>query len=102
MAETNKDLITAALNIVKHGWHVLIRLDVAAVLIVIVLLVAALGSCFPQLSPSLSADTEQLARWETGVQTRYGPLTDALTAIKVFGWFRSPIFLAPLALLALV
>ncbi len=83
----------------KIVWRFLTRLKVAAVLIVILLLAAALGSCFPQLPP-VDTNAEQLVRWDADVRARYGPLTDLLIAIKVFGWFRSPVFLISLALLA--
>ena len=72
----------------------------AAVLIVVVMVLAAVGSCFPQLSPAVAADPERLAQWETGVRARYGGLADVLAAGGGFDWFRSPIFLVPLALLA--
>jgi len=73
---------------------------VAAVIIVIVLLIAALGSCFPQLSSSVAADSERLARWEAVVRARYGALADLLATGGAFRCFRSPVFLIPLALLA--
>jgi cytochrome c biogenesis protein len=88
-------------NALKQVWRFLTRLNVAAVIIIVVLSLAALGSCFPQLSPSVAADAERLARWETGVRARYGPLTDLLAAIGAFRWFHSHVFLAPLALLIL-
>jgi hypothetical protein len=44
---------------IKHvcsvAWNGLVRLDVAAALVAAVLLVAALGSCFPALTPELAA-----------------------------------------------
>jgi cytochrome c biogenesis protein ResB len=83
----------------KIAWRFLTRLKVAAVLIVILLLAAALGSCFPQL-PLADTDAEELVRWDASVRARYGTLTDLLSAIKVFDWFRSPLFLTPLGLLA--
>ncbi len=76
------------------------RLDVAAFLIATVLLLAALGSCFPQLSTTLANDPERLGRWEENVRGRYGALTDWLRAGGVFRYFHSPIFLVPPALLA--
>jgi cytochrome c biogenesis protein ResB len=82
---------------VRRFWK---RLDVAAVLILIVLLLAAFGSCFPQLSPSVAADPERLAQWAAGVRERYGALADPLTASGVLQCFQSPLFLIPLALLA--
>jgi cytochrome c biogenesis protein len=75
-------------------------MDVAAGLIVVMLLLAALGSCFPQLSPSIAGDPERLGEWEARVRARYGGLADALAAGGAFGWFRAPGFLAGLALLA--
>lgn len=101
MAETDEDYLATASSL-KRVWRFLTRLKVAAVLFVIALLLAALGSCFPQLSPSVATDAQQLAGWETGVRGRYGALMDVLAWIGVFRWFRSPAFLASLALLAVV
>jgi cytochrome c biogenesis protein ResB len=84
----------------KKVWHFLTRLKVAAVLMVILLLLVALGSCFPQIPLSVTADAERLARWETEVQARYGVLWGLLATLQVFGWFRSSIFLISLAFLA--
>jgi cytochrome c biogenesis protein len=86
----------------RGAFRFLARLDVAAVLIVVVLLLAMLGSCFPQVSPAVASDPERMARWEAGARARYGGLADALAAGGAFGWFRSPVFLVVLALLALV
>jgi len=86
----------------KRAFRFLARLDVAAVLIVVVMLLAGLGSCFPQVSPAVASDPERMARWEAGARARYGGLADALAAGGVFGWFRSPVLLVVLALLALV
>jgi cytochrome c biogenesis protein ResB len=88
-------------NALKQVWRFLTRLNVAGVIILVVLSLAALGSCFPQLSPSVAVDAERLASWEAGVRARYGPLTDLLAAIRAFRWFHSPVFLIPLALLIL-
>ena len=86
--------------ILKRVYRLVARKDVAAVLILVALLLAALGSCFPQLPPPVAADPGRLARWETVVRARYGALTDLLAASGAFRWFRSPLFLAVLALLA--
>lgn len=75
-------------------------MDVAAGLIVVVLLLAALGSCFPQLSPPVAADPERLAGWEAAVRARYGRVADSLAMGGIFRWFRSPVFLVSTALLA--
>ena len=66
------------------------RLDVGAVLIFAVLLLAVLGSFLPQISPAVEADPERWAQWEAGARARYGGLMDLLTAAGAFRWFRSP------------
>jgi len=87
-------------GVLKRVYRFLARMDVAAGLIVAVFLLAALGSCFPQISPSVARDPKRLGEWEALVRARYGGLADALAAGGAFGWFRAPIFLAGLALLA--
>jgi cytochrome c biogenesis protein len=84
----------------RNVWQFLTRLKVAAVIIAILLGLTVLGSCFPQLSPSIAADAERSAVWGAEVRARYGSLTNGLAAIRMFGWFRSPIFLVSLGLLA--
>ncbi len=85
----------------RNVWQFLTRLRVAAVLIAILLGLSALGSCFPQLSTSITADAERSAQWAAEVRARYGSLTNGLAAIRMFGWFGSPVFLVALGLLAL-
>ncbi|MBN1221593.1 MAG: cytochrome c biogenesis protein ResB [Anaerolineae bacterium] len=87
-------------GIFSRGWHLLSRLNVAAILILIVLLLTVFGSCFPQFSSSFTADAERLASWEEGLRFRYGDATDTLAILGFFHWFRSPIFLFALGLLA--
>jgi cytochrome c biogenesis protein len=101
VAKTSEDSVAIVWNRLKQAWHFLTRLDMAAVLIVVILLLVALGSCFPQLSSSVVADAGRLARWETGVRAQYGPLTYLLTIVGSFRWFHSPVFLVSLALVAL-
>ena len=84
----------------RRVYRFLARLDVAAILISAVLLIAALGSCFPQLSSSVSTDPERLAQWEASVRARYGSLTRLLATVGAFRFFRSPVFLVSLGLLA--
>jgi cytochrome c biogenesis protein ResB len=100
MANDKSQIQKPRAQIVRWVYRSLARVDVAAILIVIVLLLATLGSCFPQLSPSVAADPGRMAQWEAGVRARYGGMTDGLVAGGVFRWFRSPVFLVPLALLA--
>ena len=92
-----KRFFQTAWNSLKRAWHFLTRLDVAAVLIVILLLLATLGSCFPQRPAPVAADG-----WEAGVRARYGPLTNLLVVGSAFDWFHSPVFLIFLVLLTVV
>lgn len=85
----------------RRIWRFLTRLKVASVLVLVVLLLAALGSCFPQLSTPVAADASRLAEWQAGVRTRYGSATQVLAAIQVFSWFRSPLFLVSVVLLCI-
>jgi cytochrome c biogenesis protein ResB len=77
------------------------RLEVAALLMLIVLLLTALTSCFPQLPQAVLADPARLARWEAGLTGRYGRLTSLLKALNAFNCFRAPVFLLPWGLLLL-
>lgn len=86
--------------IVKRAYRFIGRMNVAAALIAIVLVLAALGSLFPQLPPAVAADAERLARWQATVREKYGALAGWLATSGAWRWFRSPVFLAPLALLA--
>ncbi len=93
---TSRGSSTGVLSILRRTWRLGARLDVAAALILVVLLVAALGSCFPQLSPTVAADPQRLAQWQAGIRAKYGPLAQLLTTSGVFRCFRSPVFLVPL------
>ena len=84
-------------SFLRRAWRWLGRTDVAAVLMVLVLLIVAFGSWFPQLTQDLPGDSERLARWETDVVSRYGALAGALERAGAFRIYRSPLFLALLA-----
>ena len=85
----------------RRVWRFLSRPDVASAIIAFVLVLAALGSCFPQLSPLVASDAQRLARWQSAAREKYGTRTDALMALGAFRFFRSPLFLASLACLIL-
>ncbi|MCD6289448.1 MAG: cytochrome c biogenesis protein ResB [Anaerolineae bacterium] len=87
---------SASTHALRRVWHFLSRMDVASGLILLVLLLATFGSCFPQLT---SPPTQMPSRWEAILRSRYGALTGALTAIGVFQFFVTPYFLLALALL---
>jgi cytochrome c biogenesis protein ResB len=76
-------------------------MDVAATLILLVLLLAILGSCFPQRSTTVTIDPDRLARWQGRVRERYGGLTGFLRAAGAFQWFRSPVLWLATGLLVL-
>jgi cytochrome c biogenesis protein ResB len=79
----------------------LARMDVAAMLILLVLFLGIVGSCFPQQPTSATADPEDLTRWRNSVRARYGGATGLLRAAGVFRWFDSPVFWLALGLLML-
>jgi cytochrome c biogenesis protein len=89
------------LKFIKRAWRFFTRMDISAILILTVLLIAAIGSLFPQRSFGLETDPERLALWENGVRGQYGALTAFLTTIGIFHAFRSPLFLLSLTLLAI-
>lgn len=83
----------------RRTYRFLGRIDVAAVVIVAVLLLAIVGSWFQQSSSFAGTDPELQARWLVAVRGRYGALTDLLSAVGAFHWFRSPLFTASIVLL---
>jgi len=69
-------------------------------LLAFVLLLTALGSCLPQLSPIVAGDASRLARWQEAVRSKYGAFADLFWFLGLFRFSRSVLFLLPLALLA--
>ncbi|KPK88946.1 MAG: hypothetical protein AMJ88_18255, partial [Anaerolineae bacterium SM23_ 63] len=88
------------MQILKRLWHFIVRMDVVSILIVVLFGLAALGSCFPQLSSSTEANPTNFSLWQAQARTRYGALMDILTSVGVFHFFRSPLFLLSLSILA--
>jgi cytochrome c biogenesis protein ResB len=88
------------MQILKRLWHFIVRMDVVSILIALPLVLAALGSCFPQLPFNIESDQTNLSLWQAQARTRYGAFTDILTSIGVFHFFRSPVFLSSIAILA--
>ena len=88
--------------IVKRAWRFIVRMDVASILILVVLVLVALGSFFPQRGFEAGTDPTSLARWETGLRSRYGELTSLLSALQVFQFFHTPVFTLLLALLGVI
>jgi cytochrome c biogenesis protein len=89
----------AGMRILRRMWRFLVRMDVVAILIFLILLLATIGSFFPQTSPALENDPSQTGLWLDQAQDRYGILTNALTKIGAFKLFRTPYFIAILTLL---
>jgi cytochrome c biogenesis protein len=82
-------------------WRLCSRLEVAALLLAIVLLLAAFASSLPQLSPTVAEDAARLANWREAVRSKYGPLADLYWFLGFFRFSRSALFLVPLGLLIL-
>jgi cytochrome c biogenesis protein len=87
-------------RVLRRAWRWLARADVAAVLMALVILLAAIGSFFPQWGSTLVGERE--TQWETLIHARFGRLTGLLTALAVFRFFQSPLFVGLLGVLALV
>jgi cytochrome c biogenesis protein len=85
--------------ILKRIWHFLAQVDVAAILIAMLLLLAALGSCFPQQPLPVATSPERQARWLESIESRYGALASFVVGVGFTQFFRSPLFLLSLALL---
>jgi cytochrome c biogenesis protein len=88
--------------IIKRVWRFIVRMDVASILILVVLVLVALGSFFPQRGFEAGPDPASLARWEAGLHARYGELTSLLSTLQVFKFFHTPIFILLLALLGVI
>lgn len=85
----------------KRIWYLLCRMDTASILIATVLLLAMLGSCFPQQLTAIESSPENQARWENDISARYGGLTDILISLGAFQFFHTPYFMATLFLLGI-
>ena len=88
------------LRFLGRTYHLLGRIDVAVIIIVSVLLLATVGSWFPQSSPPATTEPETQRRWQEAVRRRYGALADLLMATGIFRWFTSPLFTASIVLLS--
>jgi cytochrome c biogenesis protein ResB len=88
------------MQILKWLWRFIVRMDVVSILIVLLLGLAVLGSCFPQLPSRFESDQTTFSLWQTQARICYGAFTDILTSIGVFHFFRSPMFLFSLAIVA--
>ena len=84
--------------VVRRAWHWLARTDVAALLLALAILLAAVGSLFPQWMGAAAADN---IHWEALIRERYGGLTGLLAGLGAFRFFRSPLVIGLAALLAL-
>ncbi|MGD2146496.1 MAG: cytochrome c biogenesis protein ResB [Anaerolineae bacterium] len=86
---------------VRRALRVLSRVDVAAWLILLALLLILLGSFFPQRPRLVASDTAHLDLWRATVRARYGALTGPLDAAGAFAWFHSPVLWLAAGLLVL-
>lgn len=88
--------------LVRRAWRWLARTDVFAYAVVAVLILIALGSCFPQVGPEVASRPERLAEWRALVHARYGSLAVVLESLGAFSLYRSPTLWAMTGFLALV
>jgi cytochrome c biogenesis protein len=86
----------------QKTWRFLVRMDVASILILVVLLLAAVGSCFPQRSLDAGRTLEEFALWKAEIQTRYGGATALLEALGVFSFYGTPLFVLSILLLTIL
>ena len=75
-------------DVVRRTWRWLARIDVAAILLTLAIVLMAAGSLFPQWTGAAAADK---MRWEALIRDRYGGLAGLLTALGAFRFFRSPL-----------
>ncbi|HEY42866.1 MAG TPA: AMMECR1 domain-containing protein [Anaerolineae bacterium] len=87
------------MQILKRLWRFIVRMDVVSILIVVLLGLAALGSCFPPLPSSIEANPTSFSLWQAQARMRYGAFMDILISAGAFRFFRSPLFLLSLAIL---
>jgi cytochrome c biogenesis protein ResB len=97
VTDQRDDVTRRIMRVLKRAWYYWGRTSVATWLLVLLAVLAALGSLFPQV-PSGPADR---AAWLTAAEDKYGPLARVLGALKLFAFFRSPWFWVPAGGLAL-
>jgi cytochrome c biogenesis protein len=85
-------------DVVRRAWRWLARIDVAAILLALAIVLMAAGSLFPQWTGAAAADK---TRWEALIRDRYGGLAGLLTALEAFEFFRSPLVAGLLVVLVL-
>lgn len=86
----------------QKTWRFLVRMDVASILILVVLLLAAVGSCFPQRAVEAGRGPEEISRWEPEIHARYGGATNLLEVLGVFSFYGTPLFLLSILLLTIL
>lgn len=86
----------------RRVWLFLAKMNVAVTLMFIILLLAAFGSLFPQMSSEVETDPLLWLHWRAFARARYGALGDLLLAAGVFRFFRSPVFLLSLTSLVII
>jgi cytochrome c biogenesis protein len=94
-------MLAARMKILRQTWRFLVRMDVVAILIFLILLLAALGSCIPQYSRVIEEDPGRSGLWLEEAQERFGALTNVLSKAGAFKIFRTPYFTAALLILVI-
>jgi cytochrome c biogenesis protein len=84
-------------DVLRKVWRFVTRRDISALLILVVLVIVALGSIFPQSSAELYGGDQ--AQWRQGLQGRYAGLTQTLSRLGVFDYYNIPLIRAIILLL---
>lgn len=85
----------------KRLWAFSARPDVAAGLLLVLVLLSVVGSTIPQLSPEVAADPQRTAIWEATLRAQHGAWGDFLIASGAVHFFRTELFLLPWGVLIL-
>jgi cytochrome c biogenesis protein len=85
----------------RRLWAFSARLDVAAGLLFVLVLLSVIGSTIPQQSPEVAADPQRSAAWQAALRAKHGPWADFLIASGAVQFFRTWLFLLPWGLLIL-
>jgi len=87
-------------DILDALWRLFSSTQLAAIVLLVVALVSALGALFPQVPSQAMRDSAVYAQWLASVQGRYGGWFDFLSTMGLFDVYGSWWFRALLALLA--
>jgi cytochrome c biogenesis protein ResB len=95
-------MVTVMCRFLQKTWRFLVRMDVASILILVVLLLAAVGSLFPQRAVEAGKALDEFALWKAEIQARYGGVATLLESLGVFSFYGTPLFVLSILLLTVL